>query len=237
MRVLRFRSGSVITDTEVDFSSNETLPSPSSVKDVVVEAANNSTLGFNITADSVNVSTAIIPTQAPSDTQTTIFSSANQTTVLTSASTTTKPASAFNVIFSINRTFDSNLSNSTSPQFKALADNITTQISPFFQASFPKNFLGMQVLEFRNGSIVTTLEVLFSSGTVTQGQVYDTILNAVKNGNLSFSVIPSSISVIQTLGNSTTVPPKPNIATGIAGSLPVLFMSLIVMLLSAAFHY
>ncbi|KAL6466589.1 hypothetical protein MHYP_G00243930 [Metynnis hypsauchen] len=183
--VLRFRSGSVITDTQVVFDTNGTLPDPANITSAVRDAASNASLGLNITADSINVSTA-------------------------------------------------DLSNSSSDQFKARSNNITSQLQPFFMKAF-KNFIRMFIWRFRSGSILVDSALEFSSSASIPNvtQVTSTLVDAIKNGNLTFTVDPNSIIINQTLGNST----GSSMAPRMVGSLPLLSMSLISLLLSVPLHF
>ncbi|KAL7841680.1 hypothetical protein SRHO_G00253710 [Serrasalmus rhombeus] len=282
--VLKFRSGSVITDTAVVFNANATLPDPANITSTLKDAANNASLGFNITADSINVSAAVIPTQAsPVDatstqasSNVTIASASNATTAAASRATTAAASSAttaaasnaataaasnattaaasnatsaspsnattsisttapavaakFNVSFSISDTFDSNLSNSNSDQFQARSKIIISQLQPFFVKAF-KNFIRMFIWRFRSGSILvdSTLDFNSSASIPSVTQLRDTLVTAFKSGNLNFTADPNSINITQTLGNS--------MAPRMAGSLPLLFMSLISLLLSFALHF
>ncbi|KAL6466593.1 hypothetical protein MHYP_G00243970 [Metynnis hypsauchen] len=316
--VLRFRSGSVITDTQVVFNTSGTLPDPANITSAVRDAASNASSGLNITAGSINVSTAVIPTQASPDTTTpsvsaastqassnatsasasnaTLASPSNATTASPSNATTASPSNAttaspsnattastsnaatastsnattastsnvtaastsnataaltsnattststtaaavaarFNVSFSISDTFNSDLSNSSSDQFKARSNNITSQLQPFFMKAF-KNFIRMFIWRFRSGSIVvdSTLEFSSSASIPNGTQLNSTLVDAIRNGNLTFTVDPNSISVTQTLGSST----GSSMAPRMVGSLPLLSMSLISLLLSVPLHF
>ncbi|KAL6466591.1 hypothetical protein MHYP_G00243950 [Metynnis hypsauchen] len=317
--VLRFRSGSVITDTQVVFDTNGTLPNPANITSAVRDAASNASLGLNITADSINVSTAVIPTQASPDTTTPSlqpffmkaftnfirmfiwrfrsgsivvdstleFSSSasipngtqlNSTllefylkklpnflklivlrfrrgsvitdtqVVFDTNGTLPNPANitsavrdaASNASLGLNITADSinvstaDLSNSSSDQFKARSNNITSQLQPFFMKAF-KNFIRMFIWRFRSGSIVVDSALEFSSSASIPNvtQVTSTLVDAIKNGNLTFTVDPNSIIINQTLGNST----GSSMAPRMVGSLPLLSMSLISLLLSVPLHF
>lgn len=50
-----FRNGSIVTDTQIVFSSNGSIPDVNNVTQTLIDAANNSTL-LNITTSSINVS-------------------------------------------------------------------------------------------------------------------------------------------------------------------------------------
>ncbi|XP_017543011.2 mucin-5AC [Pygocentrus nattereri] len=293
--VVGFRNGSVITDTEAVFKANATLPDPANITSTLKDAASNGSLGFNITAGSINVSAAVIstpasPVDATSNVTTasasnattaaasnattaaasnattaaasnattaaasnattaaasnaTTASASNATTATASNATTASPTNAttsisttapavaakFNVSFSINDTFNSNLTNSNSDQFQAQSKIIISQLQPFFVKAF-KNFIRMFIWRFRSGSILvdSTLDFNSSASIPNVAQLRDTLVNAFKSGNLNFTADPNSIVITQILGNS--------MAPRMAGSLPLLFMSLISLLLSFALHF
>uniref|UniRef100_A0A8B9H4M5 SEA domain-containing protein n=1 Tax=Astyanax mexicanus TaxID=7994 RepID=A0A8B9H4M5_ASTMX len=276
--VRRFRSGSVITDTEVVFDSNGTLPAPSNVSATLQEQLTNGSLGLNITGD-LNISSVVIPTSSPTTVSVTVISttgaatsvsapSTTQSSSTTTASSTTQSssstttssttqsssttttlsttqtsttastattvtttaapavASSFNVSFSINDTFDSALSDSTTTQFKTRAANITTQLEPFFKKSF-KYFGRMLIWRFRRGSILVDSNITFTSNQSLPNttQVKDSIVEAINSGNLTFTISVNSINV--TSGST---------ALGVTSSAPLLWISLITILLSMMLH-
>ncbi|KAK3523343.1 hypothetical protein QTP86_029858 [Hemibagrus guttatus] len=136
----------------------------------------------------------------------------------------------FNLTFSINEAFDSALASNSSPQFVAQATNIRSQVEPMYKEAF-NNFILMQILQFRSGSIITESKLYMDSsclyGTkVTAKQVKDVFLNGLPN--FKFIVDPASIRVTQ-IDNS--MPPV------MASSASMICVSLLSLLLSFALHF
>ncbi|XP_046698431.1 cell wall protein DAN4-like [Silurus meridionalis] len=273
MIIHNFWSGSIVTNSTLDFNDNGTIPTNSTVKQTLVNAANTTYL--NISTDSISVSevpvtktisttsmstnssspTSVFPTLSTSTNLTsTQRSSTNATSALststnatltlspstsgsstTSSSTTTSTSTSspsttlpptpptFNLTFSIIETFDAALANNSSPQFQAKSRNIHNQIEPLFKRFFT-SFILMQIVIFRNGSIITESNLYMnpSGPNVTLEQVKSVFLGGLSSFN--FTVDPNSVSV--TLGNS--MPPA------IASSLSMILMTL---LLSISLHF
>ncbi|KAK3523363.1 hypothetical protein QTP86_029842 [Hemibagrus guttatus] len=169
------------------------------------------------------------PTPGPSTTTANITANTSTgatTTSTTITSTTVSPAAVFLLVFSINENFVPALADSNSQQFKDKANNITSEVGPLFKKKL-SNFLLMQILSFKNGSIVTNSAMLFSSNNVSLAQVKDTFVSGLSN--LTFSVNPNSIDITQTVGNS--MPPV------MASSVSMICVSLLSLLLSFALHF
>ncbi|KAG7314280.1 hypothetical protein KOW79_022776 [Hemibagrus wyckioides] len=177
-----------------------------------------------------STSTSAIPSSTGSSTTsaaTAVKTSTDATTTSTTiTSTTVSPAAVFLLIFSVNESFVPALANPNSQQFKDKANNISSEVGPLYKKTI-STFLFMKINGFRSGSIVTNSSVLFSSGNVTSAQVKESFVSGLSN--LTFKVDPSSVSVTQTVGNST--PPV------IASSVFMICMSLLSLLLSFALHF
>ncbi|KAG7314268.1 hypothetical protein KOW79_022764 [Hemibagrus wyckioides] len=214
MIIHSFANGSIVTNSSLQFGSNETIPNNSTVQEILVnETKSNSSL--NIIPSSINVTQDPVTNNAT--TNTTPSTSTNSSTTNTSTPST------------INETFDSALASNSSPQFGAKAANIRSQVEPLYKKTF-KNFILMQILRFKNGSIITESKLYMdpSGSNVTATQVKDVLLNGISNGNLTFQIDRGSINVTE-IGNST--PPV------IASSVSMICMSLLSLLLSLALHF
>ncbi|XP_060773222.1 probable maltase-glucoamylase 2 isoform X2 [Neoarius graeffei] len=210
MVIHSFRNGSILVNSTLEFSANGSIPNNTIVQGTLVNATTTIS-SLNILPNSVNV-----------------------TKVPVTNSSTTNPTSTpqivtaiFNLIFSINETFNAALANTSSPQFSTKSKQIRNGVEPLYKKAF-QNFLLMQILNFKNGSILTNSTLSFGpGGSVTEAQVKDTLRKGL--ANLNFSVDPNSISATQILGNS--MPPV------IASSLSMIWLSLLSLLLSVALHY
>ncbi|KAI4904771.1 hypothetical protein NFI96_025470, partial [Prochilodus magdalenae] len=124
--ILAFRSGSIVTDTQVVFNTTEGLPSSANVSAVVVEAASNSSLGLNITASSVNVSAAVIPSSATTASSGSATSSTNAAS--SSASATTKATA--NATTANATTANATTANATTANTTTATASTTTTATP-----------------------------------------------------------------------------------------------------------
>ncbi|KAG7314267.1 hypothetical protein KOW79_022763 [Hemibagrus wyckioides] len=197
-------------------------------------STNSSTTNTSTPSTSTNSSTTNTSTPSTSTNSSTTNTTSTTSAPTTSSTTNIPPApqnatQIFNLTFSINETFDSALASNSSPQFGAKAANIRSQVEPLYKKTF-KNFILMQILRFKNGSIITESKLYMdpSGSNVTATQVKDVLLNGISNGNLTFQIDRGSINVTE-IGNST--PPV------IASSVSMICMSLLSLLLSLALHF
>ncbi|XP_058239992.1 mucin-21-like isoform X3 [Hemibagrus wyckioides] len=214
-----YSKGSIVTNSSLEFSANGTIPTNSTLQNILVNATKSNS-SLNIIPSSINV------TQIPVTNYWTTNTSLTMST--TNIPPTPENASAvFNLTFSISETFDSALASTCSPQFGAKAANIRNQVEPLYKKAF-KNFILMQILRFKNGSIIAESKLYMdpSGSNVTATQVKDVFLNGIAIFN--FNVDPASIRVTQ-IGNS--MPPV------IASSVSMICMSLLSLLLSLTLHF
>ncbi|MCI4395901.1 hypothetical protein PGIGA_G00261010 [Pangasianodon gigas] len=208
MKIIKFRSGSIVTDSQLLFSSDGPTVSVDQVQSTFTNGL--SELNFIVDRNSITVT---------------------QESGTTNATTTVNPpvvAASFSLIFSINETFVPALADTSSALFLAKSANISNEVVPLYKKDFDE-FIRMEILILRNGSIVTESILFFgpNATTVTVARVKNTLLNGLKN--LTFTVDPNSIRVTQIFGNS--MPPV------IASSLSVIWMSLLSLLLSVALQF
>ncbi|KAF7687007.1 hypothetical protein HF521_015400 [Silurus meridionalis] len=195
MKIVKFRNGSILTDSELNFGSDGTVPTADNVKSTFVSGL--STLNFTVDPNSISVAQKV-------DTATTALTT-----------TTVAVGSVFGLTFSIIETFYPALVDSKSTEFSTKAKNITDQVSPLYRKDF--NFIRMEIIIFRNGSILTDSILVLGNLNVTTAQMKSTFLNGLIN--LTFPVDPNSVKFTRFYGNS--MPPA------ITGSLSVIWMSLL----------
>ncbi|XP_051974500.1 mucin-5AC-like isoform X2 [Xyrauchen texanus] len=256
MVILRFRSGSVVTDSVLEFNNNGTIPNVSDVRNTLVQAATNGSFNFTVDTNSINITelavtqnvtstttfTSSITTASPNNTNITSASpnntnitsaSPNNSSITTAStiSTTTAPVTKFNVIFSISETFNAVYSNLNDPETIKLKDRITTEFFKVYKARF-QNFVRMVIQLFRSGSVVTDSVLEFNNnGTIPNVTlVARTLVQAVKDGNFTFTIDVNSINVTDSSGNSSSRSPV------LASMLTALWMTLTSFLLSAVMH-
>ncbi|XP_054457069.1 uncharacterized protein LOC129093176 [Anoplopoma fimbria] len=193
----------------------DAVSNPNSTFNLTIDAASitvvktttaSPTLNITTTAISTAASTTIIPatsaaTTAPSAATTapsaaTTAASATTTTPTTTTSTTTaETVIARRVTFrSVGETFTSDLQNPSSAAFKNRASLTKTTLEPFYRRAFP-SFRTITVLLFSNGSIVTHMDVGFSSTSVPNGTETGNVLVGAASSITAFDIDTASISV------------------------------------------
>uniref|UniRef100_A0A8C4QMP3 SEA domain-containing protein n=1 Tax=Eptatretus burgeri TaxID=7764 RepID=A0A8C4QMP3_EPTBU len=108
---------------------------------------------------------------------------------LTLLPTTQPSASSTNMIYSINfkivnKKFDEDHHNSSSPAFMQLAQEIEHQMNTTCKQIYPSTFVTYKVKSFENGSVVTKSESTFKTGnTPTPEQISTYVFNLPKGSN------------------------------------------------------
>ncbi|KAG7264186.1 hypothetical protein CRUP_030280, partial [Coryphaenoides rupestris] len=132
------------------------------------------------------------------ETTTTTISPTTQQAATQAASTptpTTTEVTLVNVrvVFrSVGETFTAALLNPSSEAFRVRATTIQSELQPFYQRAF-NSFKSLQVVAFRNGSIVNTLDTKFTVAPSIE-DIGNVLLNAA--GNITaFNIDTSSILV------------------------------------------
>ncbi|XP_059408619.1 uncharacterized protein LOC132142632 [Carassius carassius] len=213
MIIRSFRSGSVVTDSVLEFNTTAgTTPNVTDVKDTFISAVNSGSLNFTVDNTSVSVAD-ITPTSAPTTVSTTAGSSRSE----------------FNMTFKMNEVFTSELSNISSPQAVTLAKNITTQFDGVLKKRF-SNYVDMNIWRFRNGSIFVDSLLGFNKSSTGPSvtELFNAILESAKNGSFTFGV--SSLSVTDSSGNTVNRSPV------LASMLTALWMTLASLVVSAVMH-
>ncbi|XP_036420670.1 putative GPI-anchored protein pfl2 [Colossoma macropomum] len=200
-----------VTQNPVSTSSDTTTPA--------VSAATTQASTVATSASTQNASSASTQNATSASTQN-ATSASTQNATASASTTATVVAATFNVSFRINENFDTNLSNSSSDQFKAKASNITSQFGVVFKRIF-KSFIRMFIRSFRSGSIVADSAVEFSTNETTAEQLKNTIIAAIRNGSFTFAIDETSVAVSSGI----------SVAPGMICLLPVLLMSLLSRLL------
>ncbi|XP_052460936.1 mucin-5AC-like isoform X2 [Carassius gibelio] len=202
MIIQGFRSGSVVTDSVLEFNTtSSTTPNVTDVKDTFISAVNSGNLNFTVDNTSVSVAD-ITPTSAPTTVSTTNqpastnqnatssqTASTNQTTNTTSsfnqtttpATTVSTPAAtvssapntaSLNLVFRLTQTFKPVFSDLNAPETQQLILEITNTFTPIYKKRFP-NFLRMIIRSFRNGSVVTDSVLEFNTTAGTAPNMTD----------------------------------------------------------------
>ncbi|XP_071315248.1 mucin-1-like [Trachinotus anak] len=200
--------------------ATEDLPQNSVVAQTLVEAVNTTTNVFNVT---INPSTIQVLASPVSNAATTVApTTANPTTVAptssnptTAAPTTLNPTTAASttvatttvapttialttrrVTFrSLLNTFTSDLLDTSSAAFRNRASMIKRQLEPLYQREFPFSFNSLDVVEFRNGSIINDMILSFRSTSVPNNTQIASVLISAASTVTGFDIEGSSITV------------------------------------------
>ncbi|KTF80377.1 hypothetical protein cypCar_00048836, partial [Cyprinus carpio] len=138
------------------------------------------------TTESMTVTVNSVPSTETTTTTTQLTSTAEPTTT-TRAQSTTTPGTTQTVFvsFSSSEIFVSDLSNPASEAYKNREKNVNDTLTPFFRNALP-SFKGLAVIQFRNGSIITDMNVTF--GTLPSDvEIENTIMKA--NATLSITSV------------------------------------------------
>ncbi|XP_052342560.1 ice-structuring glycoprotein-like isoform X2 [Oncorhynchus keta] len=155
--------------------------------------------------------TAAVTTPPPTVATTTNAAPAAATT--TAVASTDPPSSSEGTLslrFSLNQMFTSDLANSSSSAFKALAGTVVSELDNLFKAEFGARFIQTVVNRFRSGSIVVECTLIFNNislvpNTSLAAQTLQTAITSNTSG-LTLPVNSSSIVVTRTTTMTTAAP-------------------------------
>ncbi|XP_038586220.1 interphotoreceptor matrix proteoglycan 2-like [Micropterus salmoides] len=164
------------------------LPQNSAVAQTLVEAVNNTNNSFNV---SINPNT-VLAVAGPVPSTTTVPTAAAPTTT---ASTTVALITSRVTFRSVQSTFTSDLNNPSSAAFIVRASMIKTKLEPVFQRAFPSSFNSLDVVSFRNGSIINEMNVRFASTFVPNNTQIASVLISAASTVTGFDIEGSSINV------------------------------------------
>ncbi|XP_077444810.1 uncharacterized protein LOC144065696 isoform X2 [Stigmatopora argus] len=228
--VLGFRPqmGNTQVEVELEFNNSvptEVIPDPELVVDTLVEAVKSGNNSFTLTVDPDSIA-VISPT--PTTTQRPTSSLALRATTLGSVSPKTQRTTHLALISetivtleaTLGEPFAEELNNRSSEQYIELETQVVTMCDFIFLQAFGSIFIQTIVLGFRPemGNTQVEVELEFNNSVPIEvipvpEEVVDTLVEAVKSGNNSFTltVDPDSIAVIS-LTPTTTQGPTSSLA-------------------------
>ncbi|XP_071264503.1 uncharacterized protein [Salvelinus alpinus] len=209
--VKSFRSGSVVTDMTLVFDKQTSVPSSSSVPALLT----SSSTSLNILSGSI--SAAAVTTTAPA--------AATTSAAVASPDPPSSSEGAMSLQFSLDQTFNSDLSNSSSSEFKNLAAKVTSEVNKAF-AKIP-GFRRSIVRSFRSGSVVTNMIAVFDKQSSVPSS--SSVPALLTSSFTSLSLIPGSISA----GSSTSSGSAPRPTAFSQAALPLSLALLMVQLLAS----
>ncbi|XP_023287023.1 salivary glue protein Sgs-3-like [Seriola lalandi dorsalis] len=191
------------------------LPQNTVVVQTLVEAVNLSTNMFNVTINPNTIE--ILESPVATETTTAALTTTNPSTVApttvnpttaapttaepptsnpTTAASTTAALTTRRVTFrSLLNTFTSDLLDTSSAAFTNRASMIKGQLEPLFQREFPSSFNSLDVVAFRNGSIINDMNLTFESTSVPNNTQIASVLIRAAPTVTGFDIEGSSISV------------------------------------------
>ncbi|XP_039677399.1 salivary glue protein Sgs-3-like [Perca fluviatilis] len=189
------------------------LPQNNVIAEVLVKAVTNPNNTFNVSINPASIkvlegpvpATTTAPTTAAPTTATAtstslttgISTTASPTTAapITAAPTTAAPTTARVSFRSVQSTFTNDLLNPSSTAFKNRAAMIKGQLEPIFLRTFPSSFKTLEVVSFRSGSVINTIDLNFVSPFAPNNtQIASTLINAASSVS-GFDIEGSSINV------------------------------------------
>ncbi|XP_005950883.1 cell wall protein DAN4-like [Haplochromis burtoni] len=105
---------------------------------------------------------------------------------------------------SIQSNFTTDLLNSSSEAFKTRAAFIKAQIETPYILAFPSSFVSLDVVRFRQGSVINTMELRFVNTSVPNNAEIRNVLNSTASNVTGFDIERDSILVNDTAAASTT---------------------------------
>ncbi|XP_036807285.1 location of vulva defective 1 [Oncorhynchus mykiss] len=213
----------VFNETAIATIANATMPKDIDIKDTLKEAVTNpnSTFNLSVVPNSItiirvpNTSTGATTITTATPVITTVVPAAPTTT--TAAATTTSVATNTLTTVSVEftskgETFISDLSTSSSQAFQTRASLIKTQLEPFYRSAFA-SFNSLTVIKFRNGSIINTMKLAFSSSAVPNSKEIGTVLIKAAQNITAFNINPTSVTVSGEVVTSSGISSKTSLFT------------------------
>ncbi|XP_016361947.1 mucin-5AC-like [Sinocyclocheilus anshuiensis] len=248
--VLRFRPGSIITETQLVFNSTQSVPTVQEISDTLFTAVITGDINpLNITPYSISVNGSVINMTTSTTASTTITTTATTAMTTTTTTTTTPPTTTRRLTSTtkvpmttttkfvpvyltalVFRSFDIfivELSDVNSQAFKSRAELVRFQLEPIYRAKYP-SFIRVIVLRFSPGSIITDTQLVFNStqAVPTVQEIANALLTAVETGGVDpLKIIPTTVSVngsvIATTVAATTTTTKTAAATTASSGLKI----------------
>ncbi|KAM9418074.1 uncharacterized protein ACWYII_021812 [Salvelinus alpinus] len=189
------------------------------IENTLKEAVTNPNSNFNISVYPDSITVIRVPNTS---TGATTITPANP--VVTAAPTTTTAAATTTSVVTITlttvsveftskgETFISDLSTSSSQAFQTRASLIKTQLEPFYRSAFA-SFNSLTEIKFRNGSIINTMNLAFSSSAVPNSKEIGTVLIKAAQNITAFNINPTSVTVNGEVVTSSGISSKTSLFT------------------------
>ncbi|KAL4006736.1 hypothetical protein ACER0C_000588 [Sarotherodon galilaeus] len=114
---------------------------------------------------------------------------------------------------SLQSNFETDLLNSSSAPFKNRSLMIKKQIEPVYSKAFPSSFISLDVVSFRKGSVINTMELQFVNFSVPNYTEIRNVLISQASNVTGFDIERASINITDTAPTTTTATPPETTAT------------------------
>lgn len=119
--------------------------------------------------------------------------------------TTTEGSKEFEGEGSVDAEWDNDYGNSSTAKYKELSRNLTNYLTAVLEKSYEDNFIGVEVKNFRRGSIIFDF-IVYLKATTSVSE--DTLKDVIEKGDGSSGFKISVISVKQVGGPKPTEEPE-----------------------------
>ncbi|XP_074538825.1 uncharacterized protein LOC141800291 [Halichoeres trimaculatus] len=211
-------------ETTVPVTTSVTLgkssPTPKATEASTTLEAVTSTPSF-IETTSVQPTTSFQPTiftsehtSNPSTNSATPSSIATSTALETTTTPAPPPEPKIALVFKVQQNFTEELSNTSSPEFKALEGKVSKALDQVYSAQFGARFNRTVIKGFSKGSVKVDAELVFNdAGSLPNtSSVAETLVAAASSSNFSLGINTSSI-VVTTVSAPTQAPVKTTFTT------------------------
>ncbi|XP_062387729.1 uncharacterized protein LOC134076609 [Sardina pilchardus] len=98
--------------------------------------------------------------------------------------------------FSLQQPFIPELADTSSPQFKSLAADVSTVLNKMYSEQFGSHFIGTHINSFRQGSVVVDFVLIFKKISLNTDNVTSILKEAVAENRSDVSVLPIKLNSI-----------------------------------------
>ncbi|GLD66918.1 cell wall integrity and stress response component 4-like isoform X2 [Lates japonicus] len=168
--------------------------------------------------------TTAVPTTAPtaiSSSTTTATTTNIETTTTASTNPPTSSEGTLGLQFSLNQTFTSDLSNSSTTTYQTLSMTVVSEVNKVCRRVYSSTFRRSIVNMFRRGSVVVDMTLVFKdkSSVPTTSNATAQLSSELTSNSTSLNIIPGSVTAHTSTSSS---PPRPSVL-----SLAVLSLTLL----------
>ncbi|XP_037620003.1 cell wall integrity and stress response component 4-like [Sebastes umbrosus] len=224
-----FTSGSVVVDTTLVFNDDSSVPSVSNATTELRSVFTSSSTSLNIISGTVNATSSSSAASTAATTTTTATATTTETTTTASTDPPTSSEGTVDLNFSLNQTFSSDLSNSSSEAYQILVAKVVKELNGVGANVYGPSFLRSIVNALTNGSVVVDSTLVFKdkNSVPSASNISSEFTNALTSPSSSLNVISTRVSAQSTSTSSS--PPRPTMGSLAVFSLTLLALAQILM--------